>query len=153
MCRLFHRSNVNSFFCDSKVHPSTSFCVILLNSAFFCFTSKLAYCPSITWLVMRFLRNVTLQFLPPNFIVLSHFFPLFNYGFASFYWSQVYDEMSRQVMDAILAMVFFVFHFNVIYKQFVSQFIMTIDGNLLGSTNQEMLDFVCQLSTWVLHLH
>jgi len=61
--------------------------------------------------------------------------------------------MSRQVMDAILAMVFFVFHFNVIYKQFVSQFIMTIDGNLLGSTNQEMLDFVCQLSTWVLHLH
>ncbi|KEH32290.1 cullin-like protein [Medicago truncatula] len=47
-------------------------------------------------------------------------------GFLSFYYL-VYDEMHRQVMDAILAMVFSVFHFYVIYKQFISQFI--IDGN------------------------
>jgi hypothetical protein len=37
--------------------------------------------------------------------------------------------MNRQVRDAILAMVFFLY---VIYKQFISQFVININGNLFG---------------------
>jgi ABC-type histidine transport system ATPase subunit len=44
----------------------------------------------------------------------------------------IYDEMNRQVIDPILAMVFYAFHLYVIYKQFISQFVINIDGNLFG---------------------
>jgi hypothetical protein len=47
----------------------------------------------------------------PDFILLSSFFPFLTRGFTSFYLSQVYDELNGQVMDAILAMVFYHFHF------------------------------------------
>jgi len=49
-------------------------------------------------------------------------------------------------MDAILAMVFPVFHFYVIYNQFIYQLIIIIDGNLFGFINQKIVNFVGQLS-------
>jgi hypothetical protein len=74
------------------------------------------------------------------------FVPLFNSSFTSFYLSQVYDGIHRQVMDAILAMVFSVFQFYVIYNQFIYQFIIIIDENFFGLTNQGTVYSVCQLS-------
>jgi hypothetical protein len=49
-------------------------------------------------------------------------------------------------MDAILAMVFSVFQFYVIYNQFIYQFIIIIDENFFGLTNQGTVYSVCQLS-------
>jgi len=54
--------------------------------------------------------------------------------------------MHKQVMQAIIAMLFSIFHFYIIYNQFISQFIIIIDRNLFGLTNQEIVNFVCQLS-------
>jgi hypothetical protein len=98
---------------------------------------------------MRFLSNVTtyttvysVNLLYCAFI----FFHFINFGFTSIYLTQVYVEMHREVMDAILAMVFPVFHFYVIYNQFIYQFIIIIDANLFGFINQKIVNFVCQLS-------
>jgi hypothetical protein len=49
------------------------------------------------------LKCYTPDFFFPKFVLLSTFLTL---GFTSFYFSQVYDEMNRQVIDAILNMVF-----------------------------------------------
>jgi hypothetical protein len=72
------------------------------------------------------------------------FSPFFNSSSTSFCY-QVYDEMHRQVMDAILSMVFSVFQFcYVFYNQFIYQFIITIDGNFWIHKPRDT--FVYQLS-------
>ena len=66
---------------------------------------------------------------------------MFNSWSTSFYLSQVYNELNRQVMGAILAIVFSAFNFSDIYSQFVYMFIRIIDGFVwIDLTNQEIVD-------------
>jgi hypothetical protein len=82
------------------------------------YLKKPASYSSTPWLVMRFPWNVTHCFFLYTFITL---------GLLSFYLSQVYNEMNRQVMDAILAMVLSIFDLIIFQICHIYQSIIIID--------------------------
>jgi hypothetical protein len=89
------------------------------------YLKKPASYSSTPWLVMRFPWTVKLCFFFLYTFIFSP--PFLTLALLSFYLSQVYNEMNRQVMDAILAMVLSIFDLIIFQICHIYQSIIIID--------------------------
>lgn len=122
---------------------------------------KVAYCPSMTWLVMTFfwpsyciclifiLRSSLLS-LPVLFLLLHGLTFLF----------QVYGEMNKQIVDAVSSMVYlFMFYFNMysLWKHMHSIYLLGVYRAVFIVSFKSSISFlsdkVCSLTKWYPYLH